>query len=298
MAGGGLDTGMHGISPKTLRALAGLVLLTGCAHAALPAPANTQDAELARLRAELAQRDQTIVQLEGRLSLAEAGQRQLRAELQRSEELPAPQSVRIGGRVQPAEPAHEEPVVREPEGPRPMLRLSGERGAQRVGPREQPEFASTWTPPATSERLSVVPLPDAPRRAPASVAAPAPLAQDDLYARGLDLLRRREFAEASRELAAFVAAHPRDPRVGRAHFFRAELMFAERDYKRALATFEQSLRSDPMGDKAPDAMLRCALCQLQLGARDKARALLGELRTKFPDSDAARRSEQVMEGSG
>jgi tol-pal system protein YbgF len=294
MAGGGLDTGMNGIAPKTLLALTGLVLLTGCAHAALPASTNTQDAELARLRAELAQRDQTIVQLEGRLSLAEAGQRQLRAELQRNEEPPAPQSVRIGGRVQPVELAHEQPVAREPEGPRPMLRLSGERGAQR----EQPEFASTWTPPATRERLSVVPLPDAPRRAPAPVAAPTPLAQDDLYARGLDLLRRREFAEASRELAAFVAAHPRDPRVGRAHFFRAELMFADRDYKRALAAFEQSLRSDPMGDKAPDAMLRCALCQLQLGARDKARALLGELRTKFPDSDAARRSEQVMEGSG
>jgi tol-pal system protein YbgF len=160
------------------------------------------------------------------------------------------------------------------------------------------ELASTWQPPATNERLSVVPLPDAPAaKKPAAAAAPAPSPEpvEDLYLRGLDLLRRHEFAEAQREFDAFVSARPRDPRVGKAHFFRAELAYAERDYKRALAAYEQSLSADPLGDKAPDAMLRSALCQLSLGAREKARAILNSLRAKFPDSEAARKSAQVMQ---
>src|SRR5262245_6483146 len=60
------------------------LILGACAHAP-PAPVmHTEDAELARLRTELVQRDQLITHLEGRLALAEAGQRQLRAELERA----------------------------------------------------------------------------------------------------------------------------------------------------------------------------------------------------------------------
>jgi tol-pal system protein YbgF len=284
----------------------GLALILGaCAHVA-PAPVtHAPDAELARLRGELAQREQLITQLEGRLALAEAGQRQLRDELERAyearNEAPAQregqrESVRIGRARPGPEPAHE---IAEPEPARPMLRLHSDR--PRAYAHADSELTSTWTPPATSERLRVVPLPDVPAK-PAQTTAAAPTAapqSDDLYLRALDLLRRHEFAEAQRELDAFVAARPSDPRVGKAHFFRAELYYAERDYARALVAYQQSLARDASGDKAPDAMLRSALCQLALGARDQARATLQALRAKFPDSEAAHKSAQVMqENSG
>ncbi|HEX5659856.1 MAG TPA: tetratricopeptide repeat protein [Polyangiales bacterium] len=276
------------------------LLLCACAHAPAPVTHVAEDPERARLRMELTQRDQVIVQLEGRLALAEAGQRQLRAELQRAYEAqnqaPTPRegqrdSVRIGRQPAPEPPTH---VAEEK---RPSLVLHNDRQPTRSYTRSEPELASTWTPPVVNERLSVVPLPEVPRRSAAP--APAQVSSDDLYLRALDLLRRKEFAEAQRELDAFVATRPRDPRVGKAHFFRAELMYAERDYKRALAAYEDSLASDPSGDKAPDAMLRSALCQLGLGARDRARATLQALRAKFPDSEAAHKSVQVMqENSG
>ncbi|MET0286345.1 MAG: tetratricopeptide repeat protein [Polyangiales bacterium] len=283
------------------------LILSACAHAAPVKPvANPQDAELVRLRAELNARDQEISQLEGRLALAEAGQRQLRAELERAydaqPEAPVARegqrdSVRIGRAPQP-EPMRQ---IAEPQEQRPMLRLHNDRAPARSYARsDAPELTSTWTPPVANERLTVAPLPDVPKRA---VTPPPPPPQqpraDDLYLRGLDLLRRREFAEAQRELDAFVTSRPQDPRVGKAHFFRAELMYAERDYEHALTAYQQSLGRDPSGDKAPEAMLRSAHCQLALGKRDQARATLEALRSKFPDSEAAHKSVHVMqENSG
>ncbi len=302
---------MHSFAPKQACVGIGLALIMGaCAHSAPMASApQPQGSELARLRAQLSERDQQIAQLEGRLALAEAGQRQLRDELQRvyNPELPREgqrESVRIGRAPAPEPPPA--PVVKEEK--RPMLVLHNDRPARTYAPpREDAALASTWTPPVATERLSVVPLPDAPaRRAPALdpevVAAVAPKAApvqqapaDDLYLRGLDLLKRHEFAEAQRELDAFVASRPSDPRAGKAHFFRAELRYAERDYPAALAAYQQSIARDPNGDKAPDAMLRSALCQLALGARAEARATLQALRNKFPNSDAAHKSVQVMQ---
>jgi tol-pal system protein YbgF len=282
------------------------LILSACAHAAPVKPvANPQDAELVRLRAELAARDQEVSQLEGRLALAEAGQRQLRLELERAYDAQPAASTHDGARegqresVRIGRAPQQEPLrqIAEPQEQRPMLRLYNDHAPARWYARsDAPELTSTWAAPVANERLTVAPLPEVPRRAP--IAAPQPRA-DDLYMRGLDLLRRREFAEAQRELSAFVAGRPEDPRVGKAHFFRAELMYAERDYEHALAAYQQSLGRDPAGDKAPDAMLRSALCQLALGKREQARATLQALRTKFPDSDAAHKSVQVMqENSG
>lgn len=313
---------MHGNAPNRAYAVGvGMALmLSACAHAAPRPLAPSVAPELARLRAELAQRDQLITQLEGRLALAEAGQRQLRDELERAygarpeASLPRDgqrESVRIG-RPQAPEP-EPEPAQRGPEEKRPLLVLHSDRASRTSESERAPRYArssdseltSSWTPPPSGERLSVVPLPALPRRAASArtdVATPQPAqapqeptASDDLFLRGLDLLRRHEFAEAQRELSAFVTSRPSDPRVGKAHFFRAEVLYAERDYARALQAYQQSLARDPSGDKAADAMLRSALCQLALGAREAARGTLNALRAKFPDSEAAHKSVQLMQ---
>jgi tol-pal system protein YbgF len=124
---------------------------------------------------------------------------------------------------------------------------------------------------------------------------PAPATKsgvDDLYAHALDLLRRRELPEALRELDAFVRDAPNDPRIGRAQFWRGELLFAERQFARALLAYEQVLLRDGGSDKAADALLRIARCHRRLGASERARAALLRLRTQFPESAAARQAQQ------
>jgi tol-pal system protein YbgF len=192
-----------------------------------------------------------------------------------------------------------------------MLRLHAEgREADR---REL--TSSTWTPPTTTDRLTVMQVPRLPsltaapqsatlelrtqpaepRPMPAAPKAASNGPADELYVHALDLLRRREFPEALRELDAFLRGYPADSRYARAQFWRGEILYAQRDFARALAAFEQSLVRDPSGDKAPDTLLRIARCQSHLGAHERARAALNKLKTNFPDSEAARVAAQVKQ---
>lgn len=113
--------------------------------------------------------------------------------------------------------------------------------------------------------------------------------------RALDLLRRREFAEALRELEAFVQSFPDDPRSARALFWRGEILFSERSYARALSAFEQVLARAPHGERAADAWLRIARCHMRLGAPALARAAITKLKAEFPESEAARLAEQILQ---
>ena len=280
-------------------------------------------AELLRLQTQLGERDQTIQQLEGRMAMLEASELQLHEQL---ESMRAEASFAAESPVETARDSargHTRPSQREPKSAprlvlgnaagnegesRPLLRLHAERGES-----SKREFTSSWTPPTTTERLTVAAVPqlsavhERPRMlAPVAPIAPTPplaiqperetnSGADELYVHALDLLRRREFPEALRELDAFLVSAPRDARVARAQFWRGEILYAQRDFARALAAFEQSLARDPSGDKAPDTLLRIVRCQHQLGAHEQARAALNRLRTQFPESEAARAALQVMQ---
>lgn len=330
---------MNGVWPKGRTTRAGgvallLLSLPACAHGntAASVAAATQAASAAEvdaLRAQLAARDQTVQQLEGRLAMLEASQRQLRGELEAERSLTPLQeaaarepsgrdTVRIG--VQARESAREArpaaalpttisaPAATSNEA-RPVLRLSGDRRDA-----DRRELTSSWVAPTTTERLTVSPVPAlsgsstsgraTPRPSPTGSAhegpasapsAPPPTSKagvDDLYVHALDLLRRRELPEALRELDAFVRDAPNDPRIARAQFWRGELLFAERQFARALVAYEQVVLRDGNPDKAADALLRIARCHQRLGASERARAALLRLRTQFPESAAARQAEQ------
>jgi TolA-binding protein len=70
------------------------------------------------------------------------------------------------------------------------------------------------------------------------------------------------------------------------------LLFAERQFARALAAYEQVLLRDGSTDKAAETLLRIARCHQRLGSTERARAALLRLRTQFPESAAARQAEQ------
>jgi tol-pal system protein YbgF len=257
--------------------LAGLVV--GCAHAKVPPPVRV-DPELGQLRAQLAERERTIRDLEGRLALVTA------ARPAAIEPPAAPARACSPEPSQPPRDTREAPDV-EREGPRPMLRLYAQASPSATTSR------STWAPPASGDRLAVVPLPSA-----TSAAAPPDADAADLYVRAIDLVRRREFPEALRELDAFLHRFADDPRAPRALFWRGEVRFAQRDYAGALASYEAALARAPSGDRAADALLRIARCCLRLGAAERARATLAQLEAEFPDSEAARLVKQGAQEDG
>jgi tol-pal system protein YbgF len=254
-------------------------LLLACAHAEPLEPATPPQAqqaalaeELDLLRHEVDERALLVTQLEGRISLLEAEQRQLRAALAEREAsaVGLRETVRIGGGGE-REPRTS---IRREE-PRPVLRLGAGNDRRSV---EEPPLQSV---PQVSERLPVAPVPTLG----STRSYPPP---QDPYLEAMDLVRRRDFASALEKLDAFLASHPDDARTTRALFWRGEVLFAQKRYELALASFENALRREPRGEKAADALLKIGLCHRRLGAPDKARAALEQLKSQFPDSYAAR----------
>lgn len=261
----------RGVSMSRLGACAliGGVLL-GCAHTKAPTVATRAEIELSELRAQLVERDRVIRELEGRLALATAPRP--------IEPVAARETVRIApSQAEPDDRASVEAELAQRSAkaaePRPLLRLHEKA--------EPGPVRSLEPVPISSERLRVVALPSAEPSLDA--------AADDLYLRAIDLVRRREFAAALRELDAFLHSFADDPRSLRALYWRGEVLFAQREYARALESYEGALSRAPDGDRAPDTLLRIARCLVKLGATERARATLAQLTAQFPDSDAARK---------
>jgi tol-pal system protein YbgF len=264
--------------------LLALVLGQGCAHQPAPAPTGSDSREeIERLRLVLDEREQTIAQLQSKLALLEAGQRALAEQIAaHAEPRPSADTVeaeRLAMAARSAESARA--AQRKDSEPRPLLRLHGE------GEAESREFTAAWQPPTTSERLSVAPLPTLPSNQRDSQ-RDAEAQAEALYAQALDLVRRREFPAALRELDAFMRTFPGDARIVRALFWRGEVLFAQREYARALSSYQDVIERAPEGDRAADALLRIARCQMRLGAAERARSTISELRDRFPNSEAAR----------
>jgi tol-pal system protein YbgF len=275
----------------TRGALCALVFASAACAPAAPAhatpgaqAANDVVAQVAALQQKLEDREQLVTQLESRLSLLEAEQRQLRFAIAERESAPVGlrETVRIGG--------HEEHVRESKREQRPVLRLYEERRTSE---------AALAPIPQVDERLPVAPLPDmlglakskAEPQAPADGVEAHGSAREqnkDPYLSAIDLVRRRDFPAALAALARFIAMHPEDARLARAEFWRGEVLFAQKSYATALSAFESSLKQEPKGEKAPDSLLKIGLCHKRLGAPERARAAIQQLKIQFPQSSAAR----------
>lgn len=256
--------------------------LLGCAHQAPPevaAAGPTRDD--AHLRAQLAERDRRIAELESRMALLEAEARNIRERLAAPPVTGLRRTVRIGSHVRDAESA-------EATESRPVLRLHGTApraaaGASAVHTASRREPLPPL-PEAPDERLPIAPLPSA------SVESLERTPDDPVaaYRAGLDLVRRRDFDRALAALSAFLVRYPGDTRTADVLYWRGEVQFALSDFEGALASFHGSLETRPAGERAPDALLKVGLCHRELGAPAQARSALERLKAQFPQSRAAK----------
>jgi tol-pal system protein YbgF len=215
-----------------------------------------------------------------------------------------------------AEPEVDEDAPEEEEdhdaGRRPVLRLYGEGSV--VAPLDEAApFVAPLPPPGVPTHLPVVPLPSAgtapvvpaasalPARPPfirgAGAAAPshatarreaAPSTAPARYREALGAIRDRRFADALESLDAFLAASTDHPYAARARYWRGEVLYAQRAYRRAQADFEVVVERDPRGAKTPDALLKLAMCHRRLGDAARAQRYFERLQREFPSSVAAR----------
>jgi len=136
-------------------------------------------------------------------------------------------------------------------------------------------------------RRARAPIPPAAKRESA-----APKAE---YKRYVDALSRGEYATAVAGLENFVKRFPQDSLADNAQYWLGEAHYDQRQFASALAAFENVIVRFPLGNKVPDALLKIAFCQLQLGNAEAGQSTLRRLLSEYPESNPATLAARKLE---
>ena len=161
-------------------------------------------------------------------------------------------------------------------------------------------------PPPTPIQPTLAPAP-LPGRQPAGVTAPGQtgpaLAQgptlDDAsseaaYRDAFSLLRAGEYERAVAAFNDFQTNYPQSQYGDNAQYWLAEAHYAKRDYAAAVTEYQKMLTQYPASRKLSHAMLKIGYSYDSLGQQAEARAMLDDLRQRFPGSAAARLAEERL----
>ena len=251
---------------------------------------NSDDGVVEALERRIENQERQIAELEVRLALLEASATEFRAVVGQRRP-PRGETIRIGSR-KVRKPTLEEDFVEEAQAaddgpPRPLLRLYGR-------PPEKSPAPSLALPPGISDRLPVAPLPErSPAASSLSPAAGQALRSGEAaiineYREALSLLRSGRFDQALQAFSAFVTSYPEHAYADNALYWRAEALYAKKQYGDALRQFQEVTERYPASRKLPDSLLKIGLCHRRLGDADKARVYFRRVVRQYPDSTAAR----------
>lgn len=116
-----------------------------------------------------------------------------------------------------------------------------------------------------------------------------------LYADARSRLLDGDFDGAQLGFEQFVNDHAEDPRAGEAWYWLGETFFVRSNFGDAASAYITSLRTQPEGEKAPDAMVRLAASLHGLGQTQDACDTLARFGRQFPNASAASRDRAARE---
>lgn len=98
------------------------------------------------------------------------------------------------------------------------------------------------------------------------------------------------FERAIDGFQAFLRHYPHNDYAGNAQYWLGECYYSRQEYALAVAAFRKTVESYPQGGKTPDALLKMATALQQMNEAGQAQDALRLLRSRYPDSPAARKS--------
>jgi len=148
-----------------------------------------------------------------------------------------------------------------------------------TGGPSDPSLPPRWSPPPGSGSPT----------APASSASAEELFQ----------AARTEYEAGNRDSAVLklhelILGFPDHPARERAQLLMADIHYAQREYRAALAQMDALLAAAPRGPRAAEALLRIGLCRRALGDESAARQSWERLVADYPTSEAAGRARQLL----
>jgi tol-pal system protein YbgF len=129
-----------------------------------------------------------------------------------------------------------------------------------------------------------------------AAAAAAVVAEADAdqaaYNSAYELLQRKRYTMAIDAFDDYLAEHPEGQYAANAYYWLGETHVIYDDLERAEESFQAVIEQYPLHQKAQDAMLKLGYVYDSTGDQEKAIATLTEVKTKYPNSSAARLAEQ------
>lgn len=129
-------------------------------------------------------------------------------------------------------------------------------------------------------------------------AGPAPATGVDVYDAAMQDLSLGNYDLAEVGFLTFLSQNPKSELADDARYGLAESFYARKQYEEAAAEYSRVIDMDPMGWKAPAAMLKLGLTYRQLGRNQEARTVWQQLSRDFPKSDEAKVAEQRLSELG
>jgi tol-pal system protein YbgF len=87
---------------------------------------------------------------------------------------------------------------------------------------------------------------------------------------------------------------PTDPTAAEASFRAGEILFKDRRHREAILAHGKVAEGFPRSERAPDALLRIGESMIALDMKDDAKAILDQVRQKYPKSSAASRAGKLL----
>ena len=101
------------------------------------------------------------------------------------------------------------------------------------------------------------------------------------------------YQTATHGFETFLQRFPNNSYASNAQFWLSDCYFNQQQYALAIPEFERVLNDYPSAPKSPDALLKIAIAQLQLGATDEARQAVDTLSQRYPKSTATQKAQEL-----
>ncbi len=152
--------------------------------------------------------------------------------------------------------------------------------------------------------VPVIPSPVAdttsPQHAPSSAPQPTDSAnasaEDEVqsYRKAYETLQAGHYDAAVDAFSEFLQRYPGGEYADNAYYWLGEAYYVKRDFNAARQAFRQVVDKFQNSPKVPDAMLKLAYIDLELGQDKKAREALQEIVRRFPGTRAAKLARQRL----
>lgn len=157
------------------------------------------------------------------------------------------------------------------------------------------QSANPATPPVAAGTLPITGSAAQPVTANEQKTSPAPRVSGErrAYNQALEMLRKKNYAQAESMFDAFIAAYPNSKLMPNALYWKAETLYSRGKYAEAIFIFKDVTARYSKHPKGADALLKTGMSYGHLGDTENAKLHYRVLYEDYPHSGAARQGKKL-----